>query len=166
MKYYAIATKDGGMQMNEYSKGFFKNFLKENAGVRLQILPLLPESRNQRNFFEGAVIPLACYLHENFDHRNYKDLIKMRELLKVEFNGEFINFNGKKIKVGKTTKGKLNDGFIEKCIDYLEEQYGIDRTEVLNPENYKYWRDTIFPFGDINSPDNYIDYLVELKKLK
>ena len=35
-------------------------------------------------------------------------------------------------------------------------------TELLNPEDYKHWKDTIYAFG---GADNYISYLVELKKL-
>ena len=48
-------------------------------------------------------------------------------------------------------------------IDWLEEQYVIDRREVLNPKDYKKWRDEVFLYG---GPETYIDYLVETGKLK
>jgi hypothetical protein len=41
-------------------------------------------------------------------------------------------------------------------VDFLVEQYGIDPMKVLNVEEYKRWKDTIFPYTDI---DNFIDYM-------
>jgi hypothetical protein len=166
MKYFAIA-KNGGLTMNLHTKKHFKDFLKKNDGMRLEITPLLPESKKQRAFFEGAVVPLACYLSDNLDHRKWEDCKKMRESLKIEFNGELVPLMDKVVKIAKTTKGKLNLGFIDDVIDWLEENYGIDRIELLNPDDYKYWRDVIFPHGDDeNTPDNYIDYLIQKGKLK
>ena len=165
MEYYAIATGQGTMVMNDFTRAHFKDFLKKNAGQRVEITPLLPESKKQRAFFEGAVVPLACYFHEKLDHRKWQDCVTMRDLLKIEFNGELIPFNGKIVKVAKSTKGELA-GFIDRVIDDLEEQNGIDRSKLLDPEKYKHWRDVIFPAGDETAPDNYIDYLISVGLLK
>jgi hypothetical protein len=35
--------------------------------------------------------------------------------------------------------------------------------EALNPEKYKHWKGTVYPFG---GPETYIDYLVSLNILK
>ena len=47
--------------------------------------------------------------------------------------------------------------------DWLEDNYGIDRNKVLDPKQYRKWRDEVYPFG---GPDTYIDYLLELGLLK
>jgi hypothetical protein len=52
--------------------------------------------------------------------------------------------------------------FVERVIDWINENYDPP-SEALDPEKYKHWRDTVFPFG---GADTYIDYLVELKLLK
>lgn len=135
-----------------------------NVGKRFILMDLEPESKDQRGFFEGAVIPLWVYL----DGYNHRDTVKVRqyhEHAKTEFNPEYLMICGKRVKEGASTKGKLKgeNGVINKVIDFLEEQYGIDRVEVLDPKKYKHWKDAIYPYG---GPDNYIDYLVETKKIK
>ncbi len=161
---YSALSKNGELKMeSEFMREKFKKFLKKYEGIRIAFQPVLPESKSQRKFFEGAVVPMACFFQEILDHRNYADLELMRERLKIEFNGEFVMLKGKGLeRVGKSTSGQLKM-FIDKVIDWLEDQYGIDRMEVLNPKLYKSWRDEIYPFG---GPDNFIDYLVETKKLK
>lgn len=129
--------------------------------MRLRIEPLLPESKKQRGFFEGGVVPLICFYQEGMDHHSSDDIQQVREWLKIEFNSEMVVINGKANKVGKSTKRELNKGFLEAVIDWMTDQ-GY-QTELLNPKEYKYWRDKIFPVGGV---DNYIDYLLELGKLK
>lgn len=106
-----------------------------NVGKRFILSDLLPESRKQRRFFEGAVIPLWIYL----DGHDYKDSNIQKQYhdhAKLEFNPEFLLISGKPTKVGASTKGKLggDSGVIDKVIDFLEEQYGVDRTKCLNPK--------------------------------
>lgn len=141
----------------------FAKFVKFHEGKRLWITPTFKESDKQRAFFEGAIVPLVAFFQEGMDYTNSEDLRNVREWLKIEFNGGFVNIQGKSYKIGKSTQGKLNDGFIEAIIDWLEENYGIDRTKVLNPKDYKEWRDEVYPFG---GPDNFIEYLLETGKLK
>jgi hypothetical protein len=161
-KFTGRFSKDGGLDFGAYTKQWLKTFIKENPNMPFELKPLLPESIKQRKFFEGAVCPLVAFYHEGLDHRDWKDIEKVREWLKIEFNGEFVNINNKIHKIAQSTKNKLNQGFLERVIDYVIENYAPP-IEALDPEKYKHWRDTVFPFG---GPDNYIDYLVELNILK
>jgi hypothetical protein len=161
MKTFIAQSRDGNLFLGDQADSF-REVLKKNPGMRFTIDPLLPDSRQQRKFYHGAVIPLWAYL----DGKNYKDnyiLDSMHELAKIEFNGEILVANGKSTRIGKTSRGKLNQGYIDRIVDYLEENYGIDRKIALNPKDYKHWRDVIFPYG---GPDNYIGYLIESGKIK
>ncbi len=112
----------------------------------------------QRRFYHGGVLRLWTYL----DSKNYKDndiIDKYHDWAKIEFNGEDFITKGKSHKIGGSTKGKLNNGYLERVITYLEENYGIDRTRVLNPEHYKLFIDTIYQNGEL---ETYIDYLLFL----
>ena len=149
------------MNFGDYTENL-KALAKRHEGAKISLEMLTPESRQQRKFYEGAVIPLWAYL----DDKDYKDnqvCENMREVAKIEFNGAMEEVGGKVYKIGKSTKGELNKGFLERVIENLEEQYGIDRKEVLNPADYKHWRDTIFPYG---GPNCYIDYLIDCGRLK
>ena len=162
MKYYAIA-KNGRLNMNEYTRKAFLDFLSANEDMRLEIRALLPESQKMRGYFEGAIVPFITFFQEGLNHRDYKDLKNVREWLKIEFNGDFLAVGGKTHKITKSTKTNLKE-FIEKLMDWMGEQgYPI---ELLNPEDYKKWRDEIFPSGEITDPDNYIDFLVSINKIK
>lgn len=160
--FIATATKDGGFDLgSEYNRIRLKNKLKETAGKRWKIEEAHIESKEQRRFFEGAVIKLIVYYQEGMHHKNQDDCFKVREWLKMEFNPEMVVIGGKSQKIAGSTLGKLQAGFLEKVIEWMDEQ-GY-QTEVLDPKKYKYWRDVIYPYG---GPDNYIDYLVETKQLK
>lgn len=149
--------------MSEYTKKGFVDFLRENEGMRVQITPLMPESEKMRGYFEGAIVPFITFFQESMDHHDSKDLHRVREWLKQEFNGEVIVIAGKQQRITKSTKSVLK-GFMERVLDWCGEQgYPM---ELANPEEYKKWRDTIFPFGNINDPDNFIDYLVQIGKLR
>lgn len=161
MKFYAIA-QNGRLNMNEYTKKAFIDFLRENEDMRMEITSLLPESKNMRGWFEGGVVPFITYFQEGMNHRDYKDIHKVREWLKTEFNGDVVILGGKQHRVTKSTKNLLK-GFLERVIEWAEEQ-GYP-TNLLNPDEYKRWRDEIFPTGEIEDPDNYIDFLVSIGKL-
>lgn len=154
------ATADGGMDFGDYNKARLKVFLKENPGKLMVIQPKYVESNRQRRFFEGAIIPLIAFYQDNMDHRNSDDLAKVREWLKMEFNADYATIAGKAHKIVKSTKGVLNEGLIETILVWMEDQ-GM-KVELLNPEMFKHWQDTVYPYG---GPDNYIDYLVEIKRL-
>ena len=130
--------------------------------MRVAIDPITPESKNLRNFLEGAVFPLATYYQENMDHRDAEDVRRVREWLKTEFNWEYVHIAGHSKRVTKSTKGKkVLREFTDKVIDWMAAQ-GY-QTEVLDPEKYKLWKDTIYPHG---GPPDYIDYLSDIGDLK
>ena len=55
----------------------------------------------------------------------------------------------------------LNE-FVGRVMGWLNEDYAPP-PEAIDPERFKHWRDTVFPYG---GPDTYIDYLVSLNILK
>jgi hypothetical protein len=146
---------------SEYNRARFADDLKKHPGRRYKIESLTPESREQRGFFEGAIVPFTTYFQENLDYNDRDDLQKVRDWLKIEFNGAFITLGGKAIKVPKSTKGELNRGFLERVLDWLGEQgYPI---ELLNTTEYLDWKDRIRPSS---GPMDYMSYLIECGKLK
>lgn len=163
MNFVAIIQNSKLTFKNSHIREKFADWVKKHEGRRLFLSPTFKESEDQRGFFEGAVVKLVTYFQEGMDYTNSEDCRNVREWLKIEFNGDFVQVNGKSLKVGKSTKGKLNEGFLERVIDWIEENYGVKREKVLNSDNYKTWRDTIYPFG---GPETYIDYLKEIKLLK
>lgn len=161
MPRFIARSKNGTLHLGDYNARRLTDFLKQNDGMLIAIEPQTPESRKQRKFFEGAVIPFITFYQENMDHRNNDHCDQVREWLKMEFNSEMVVVAGKVKTVAGSTKGQLQKGFLEKVMDWMNDQgYQI---ELLNPKDYDHWRDTIYPYG---GPDNYIDYLVSIKKLK
>lgn len=155
-------AKDGKLSMgSEYNANRFKDFLRTHDGLRFKIDPLTPESNKQRNFFEGGVISLITYYQENLDYRDWRHCRKVRDWLLNEFSGEFVVIAGKSVRTRKTSRGELNKGLLDRILEWMDEQ-GY-QTELLLPGNYKYWKDIIFPAG---GPDNYIDYLLSIGKLR
>lgn len=139
------------------------NHCKHNVGQRFILSDLEIESTLQRKFFEGAVIPMWVYL-DGKDFRDSGICKEYHEVAKLEFNPKTVIVNGKPRIIGGSTKGKLQrEEIVERVIDMLEEQYGIDRVLVLNPMEYKHWRDKLRSFKDV--PFHYIDYLRSLSRL-
>lgn len=147
----------------DYNRRSVKQWCAENEGARIEIKPVLPESRKMRGYLEGGLIPLATFYQEGLDHRDWRDVHKMRDWLKAEFNSDYLEINGKAHLVTKTTAGRESlKRFTENVLDWLIENYAPPR-QAVDPKYYKHWRDTVFPFG---GPGNYIDYLVETKIIK
>lgn len=163
MNYFALA-QNGRLNMeSEFARENFRKFLLKFEGARIALVPVIPESKKQRGMFEGAYIPLWVYL-DGKDHRDTEICNDYHELAKLEFNAGTVVLNGTPRKYGKSTKGKKAlQSTMDKMLDYLVENYAIDPMEVLNTEHYFDWKNRIFPFG---GPDNYIDYMVEMGKLK
>lgn len=162
-KFYAKSKKGNLNLLTDRNREGLKKDLAENDGARYTIERITPESIEQRGFYHGAVLRLWAYLNE----LNYKDhnvIENMHKWAKEEFNGEMVIVDGKQKVFGKSTKGKLNGGYIDRIVDHLEEQYAIDRKEVLDPENYKQWRYKLQP--EEGGPDDYIDYLISVGRLR
>lgn len=161
MKWLGQGTKDGRLDFGDHNSKSIRQYLSQNGPVRLELSVLTPESRKQRKFYFGAVLPLWAFL----DGKDYKDsdtIEILHDIAKIEFNGQIMMIAGKPRKVGKSTKGELNE-YLDRVIDFLEEQYGIDRGNVLDPEDYKHFKDEIYS-TQLQYTD-YIDYLLQSGKL-
>jgi len=156
--------RDGRLSMpNVVARGRFQKWISENEGARVEITPVLSESGKLRRYFEGAVVPLVAFFQEGMDHTNRHDLERVREWLKLEFNGEFVDIGGTVHRYGMSTSGReVLTPFVERVQDWIVENYAPP-VEALNPEKYKYWRSAVYPHG---GPSTYIDYLVSLNLLK
>ena len=163
MEFIGRSTKDGGIDLGQRNKVIFKKFLLEHPGALIKISAMLPESNKQRRFYHGAVLPLWAYL-DGKDYRDHGVLDDLHELAKLEFNGGFVEVAGKSHKIGRSTQGKAAlSQHIERVIEFLVDQYGIDPSAVLDPEAFKLYRDTELMDGGYES---YIDYLVATGALK
>src|SRR3990167_8850963 len=113
-KFNGRFSEDGGLNFGTYTRIDLKKFANENPNMPFELKPMLPESEDQRGFFEGGLCPLVAYYQEGMDYRSYKDRQKVREWLKVEFNVDLVVLGGKSHKIAKSTKNKLNQGFLER----------------------------------------------------
>lgn len=156
-------SKDGkGFVFSDFYKAKLKEYMRKNPNTPFEIVPILAESEKQRGWFEGGLCKLITFYQEGLDHRLSKDVKKVREWLKLEFNSDLVGLAGKTHRVAKSTKNELNRGFLERVVEWTIENYQPP-LEALDPNKYKHWRDAIYPYG---GPDNYIDYLVKINILK
>lgn len=161
---FVSTIKPGGFDFGgDYNRDRFIAFTKKHIGARMGHMLLTPESSKQRDFYHGAVIPLIAFFQDGMSHRNSRDCDHIHEWMKLEFAPEMISIGGKMKKVPGSSKGKLTDGYLDNVIDFLEENYGVKRQEVLDVGLYKKWKDEIYPNG---GPDTFIDYMVEMNILK
>lgn len=158
--FLARAHRDGKLILSDYNRMRMRDWCKKNHGRLIKISAKHVESPEQRRWFEGGLIPFIAYHQDNMDHHSSDDLHRVREWLKLEFNADIVVLGGKTHTIAQSTKGALNEGIIENILAWCEDQ-GM-KTELLDPNIYKKWRDSIRPFG---GPENFIDYLVKLKKL-
>lgn len=163
-KFNGRFSENGGLNFGTYTRIDLKKFAKENPGMPFELKPLLPESKEQRGFFEGGICPLIAYYQEGMDYRSWKDLEKVRNWLKIEFNGDFVILAGKTHKIAKSTKNKLNSGFLERIVEWIIENYSPPK-KVFDTSVYKNWRDKLQPLGE-SKVETYIDYLKEIGILK
>lgn len=154
-----ICRPDGhGLNLGQRNTAIFLDFVRKNPKVPWRLAPILPESNKQRRYLEGAVIPLVTYYQEGMDHHSHEDIRTVREWLKEEFNGQMVVIGGKAHLIAKSTKGRdALQPFLELVVGWLQDNYAPP-AEATDPNEFKRWRDTIFPAG---GPDNYIDYLHE-----
>lgn len=161
-KFRGRFSNDGGMDFSDFTRAKLKMFIKQNPGMPFELQPIFAESTRQRAWFEGALVPLVTFYQENMDYRESKDLKTVREWLKIEHNGDLVAIGGKTHKVAQSTSNRLNLGFLERVVDWLETNYAPP-TEALDPKAWKHWHDAIFPYG---GPEDYIGYLLERNILK
>jgi hypothetical protein len=159
-KFHGRFTGDGGMSFGTYTRMDLKKFARENPDMPFELKPLLAESEDQRGFFEGGICPLVAFYQEGMDYRSYKDRKKVRDWLKIEFNGDLVALAGKTHRIAKSTKNKLNDGFLERVQEWFIDNYSPPK-EVFDTSVFKNWRDKLRPLGE-SKAETYIDYLLEI----
>lgn len=159
MKFKAMMEKGKFSFSSELARQNFTEYAQKHEGSTFSIE--LYESPKERRWFEGALVPMITFYQEGKDHKNPDHNREVREWLKLEFNPEIVSVNGKSHTVAGSTKGELNKGFVERILDWMSDN-GY-KVEYLNPEIYKDWRDRILVTD--GGPDNFIDYLVHIKKL-
>lgn len=157
-----FSSTGSGMHFSDRTKWYLQKFASENPEMPFEIKPIFAESTHQRGWFEGALVPLVTFYQEGLDYRNSKHNQKVREWLKIEFNGELVTIGGKVHKVAQSTSQKLNLGFLERITDWLESNYAVPN-EAMDPKAWKHWHDAIYPYG---GPDTYIGYLLERNIIK
>lgn len=136
-------------------------FARDNPRMRYLLKPLIPEGRNKRKFYFGAVLKLWAFL-DGANYRSHDVIMRYHEIAKLEFLGTIEVYKGITYRIPGSTVGQL-DAILEKVIDYLVDNYGINPLECLDPAHYKDFRDRVYSSGEF---DTYIDYLLQLKKLK
>lgn len=160
-KYEYDCTWNGrGLDFGSRTKEL-REFCEKNPKTPFMLTALLPESRKMRNFYHGAVLRLWAYL-DGADYKDWHVVHDYEDIAKLEFCPEVKRGGGKNYIVPGSTKGKLGE-VIEKVIEMLEDQYGIDRLIVLNPKDYKDFINRVYADGDY---DTYIEYLKARKLLK
>ena len=142
---FIVQADKGGLKFNsDYHKSLFKDFLKQNDGIRIKIIPDEQIPNNVRGYFEGGIVPFFALQHFVIDRDNKQwvtmDEREARECLKREFNPTYFrDLSGKTVKQGEST-ASLNKkefvAFIDRCTEYfLQNGY-----EIPNNEEYKNWR--------------------------
>lgn len=160
---YVFVVRGGRFTIAPQSKARAHVFASDpaNEGTVFDSTQRIPDSKKQRGFYHGAVIPLWAYL-DGKDYTDHRVLNDLHEVAKMESNGIVIVVNGEPRKIGRTTSGKLRDGYIDRVIAYLEQNYGIDRMACLNPEDYKRFMAEVYSFGKY---ETYIDYMIDVGTL-
>ncbi len=156
---------NGKFDLGAYNEAVLKKHVRENPNSRYEIRSLDPESGAARGYYEGCLVALYCFYQEDLDHRNTKDHERAREIIALAFNSSMVisPISGMPEKIALSTKGrqalqKVSTELQEWLIDNYETPM-----EVLSPDAYLEWRDTIFPYG---GPDNYISYCLHKGILK
>lgn len=160
-----IILTDKSIEISEFNRKKLRQAVKDNGRpIKGYISTTMPESRKQRGYLMGGLIPLLVYLDGN-DYKD-KDMLDFYfQEYKKELQPEFVTINGTPRKRGKSTKGSesLNQ-FIEKLQEFLAEQYGIDHNcPAINPEEYKKFRDEIYFDSEY---EDFISYAVDMKWIK
>lgn len=159
-----ILKEDGSKKLEIKNLALYERTIrqfKEGSDVNITIEKKKKESAQQRKFYHSAVLSVWCYLDDK-DWRDKEVIDAQHEVAKIAFNGEIVVSGGISYKIGKTSRGGALGELTEAIIDFLEDQYAVKRQDCLDPVQFKYWRDVIFPTG---SHDFYLSYLASINKL-
>lgn len=160
---FSAVVENGRISLGSLAnKERVRQWAAKNEGARLEINPVLPESRKQRAWYFASLLPLWAYL-DGRDWRDPEVIAALHEVAKLEFNGEIIEMRGKAYKIGKSSKGPALKAFVERVQDWIIEQYAPP-AEALDVAKWKKWRNEIYMIP--GGPDTYLEYLEEIGILK
>ncbi len=166
LQFRAILTPESKIHFDfgDFNRRKLVQYIRENPNSLFSLEPILPESRKQRRYFEGALVSMFVF-YNGGDYHDPRVLADAREDLKREFWSELRTnwITGTVEKRAKSTKGsKALNAITELVYEYLVENYAVPE-RALNPKTYKDWRDIELTNG---APVNYLDYLLLLKIIK
>lgn len=159
-----ILKNDGSKKLEIKNLVLYEKILRsfnKNEVIEITLERKKKESAQQRKFYHSAVLSLWCYLDDK-DWKDHDILDIQHEVAKQCFNSEITVSEGISYKIGKTSRGGALGELTEAIITHLEDQYGIKRQDCLDPVQFKYWKDAIFPTGQY---DFYLSYLAAIGKL-
>jgi hypothetical protein len=125
------------LNLGQRNTAIFLDYIKKNPDAPWKLEALITESKKQRGFFEGALVPLVAFYQEGMNHRKAEDLHLVREWLKLEFASEGVVVGGKLQRVAKSSKGRQALALlVERTVAWLEENYQPP-VEALDGNSFK-----------------------------
>lgn len=148
--------KNGQIEITSRSR----EALKQNEGKGIIITLDDRESWEKRKYFEGCIVPLFFYQHP---YSGWTDFRQAREVLKLEFNGEWINDkDGRQVKIPKSSK-MTNAKFTE-FLANIQDYFLQNGLQWGDSEDYLKWFETVPSSDEIYPPLKAI--IEEYKNLK
>lgn len=136
--------KNGQIEITSRSR----EALKQNEGKGLIITLDDRESWEKRKYFEGAVTQFFFYQNPL---SGWKDFRQAREILKLEFNGEWLNDkNGKQVRVSKTSK--MSNAKFTEFLANIQDYFMQNGLIWPDSEDYLKWIDTVPTADEIYPP--------------
>ncbi len=159
-----ILKEDGSKRLEIVNLKLYERTIrqfKEGSEVNITIEKKKKESRKQRGYYFGACLTVWAYLND-LDWKDKEVIDGLHEIAKKEWNRGVMIVDDVAQVFGKSSRNGNLQPLIDGVIQHLEDEYGIKRQDCLDPEDYLYWKDVIFPSGDC---DWYIQYLSKIGKL-
>lgn len=147
------------LELSPYWASRLKQAVRDSGKpLRAEINVLTAESRKQRKYLHGGLIPVYAYVN-GLDWKDDKVLDWLFEVAKKEFTPEAIKVDGKVHVVGRSSKGgRALSELTDKLYDYLTEQYAVN-PKAIDPNEYKRFQDEIYAIGEY---DSFVDYCEKL----
>ncbi len=137
---FLISVKDGRFTFgSDYARRSFLDFVTKNPNQWFTLSPAKRESKKQRGYLEGGVIPAYCEWQYGISARDRtpETSTTRRFLFKRDFNGEVIkDRHGDPTRIPTSTKGVLND--VTTRYTEWAQQNGAP---VPNADLFRMWRD-------------------------
>ncbi len=163
MKNIQVILHGDRIEVGEYNSRLIKDKVTENGSpIRGHICFDLPESRQQRKFLHGALIPLWCY-YDNNDYKDSEVLERYFDDFMLENFPEVLKIHGKVKTFGKSSKGSaMLNKVTERIIDMLVADYGLEYTSpALLPATFIEWRDELASFSN----EHFLEYMERMKMI-